>query len=132
VEAAWATYFSRPKEYEMDRGDSFRNLLIMAASDGRMSESELRMLADRAAEWGITDDQFEQAIQDAISGRAELTLPSDAQGRNEILKDLIRMMGADGRILDGERQLFAFASSILGIEQVDLNQLIDEVLSEDC
>jgi uncharacterized tellurite resistance protein B-like protein len=115
----------------MDPADSFRNLLIMAASDGRMSESELRMLSHRAAEWGITDDDFEQAIQDAIDGRAELTLPSESHERIEILKDLIRMMGADGRIAEGERHLFALASSILGVEASVLNRLIDEVLAED-
>ena len=38
----------------MSHADLFRNLLLMAAVDGRMSESELRLLSHRAAEWGIT------------------------------------------------------------------------------
>ena len=38
----------------MSRSDLFRNLLLMAAVDGRMSESELRLLVHRAAQWGIT------------------------------------------------------------------------------
>ena len=56
----------------MDRLDSFRNLIIMAASDGRMAEAELRLLSHRATEWGITDDQFEDAIE--ASSRHEASL----------------------------------------------------------
>lgn len=115
----------------MERSDSFRNLILMAASDGLMAEAELRMLSDRAAEWGITDDQFEDAIHDAIHGRAELTLPESEQERIDFLKDMIRMMAADGRMTEGEKQLFALASGVMGIESGRLNQLIDEVLNDE-
>ena len=115
----------------MDPADQFRNLLLMAASDGRMSEAELRLLSHRAAEWGITDDQFEDALQDAISGRASLVLPPDPDDRTRLLKELIRMMAADGRMADSEKQLFAVASSILGVGPDELNRLIDAVLEED-
>ena len=70
----------------MNQADLFRNLLLMAAIDGRMSEAELRLLSHRAAEWGITDEEFERAIQDAIDGNAELTIPtspSEALGTAE-------------------------------------------------
>ena len=56
----------------MNPADNFRDLLLMAASDGQVDEAELRLLADRAAQWGVGDDEFEAAIQDAIAGRAEL------------------------------------------------------------
>ena len=115
----------------MDPVDSFRNLLLMAASDGRMSESELRLLSHRATEWGITDDQFEDAIEQALSGRAELTLPEEAGEKTEFLKDMIRMMAADGEMSEPEKQLFALASSVLGFDGKQLNRLIDEVINED-
>jgi uncharacterized tellurite resistance protein B-like protein len=115
----------------MDVTDCFRNLLLVAASDGRMSEAELRMLSHRAAEWGITDDQFEDAIQDAIRGRAMLTLPAEPAERSEMLKDMIRMMAADGRLEKHEKELFALASVALGVGTDALNQLIDSVLNED-
>ena len=115
----------------MDPADSFRNLLLMAASDGEMAESELRLLSHRAAEWGVTDDQFEDAIRDAISGRAALMLPADPAERIEVLKDLMRMMAADGRMTASEKQLFAIACAILGVEPEDLNRLIDDLLAED-
>jgi uncharacterized membrane protein YebE (DUF533 family) len=115
----------------MDPAEVFRNLLLMAASDGRMDEAELRLLSHRAAEWGVTDDQFEDAIEAAVRGRAELALPPDPADRIQVLKEMIRMMAADGHLSDAEKQLFALASSIVGIDSRQLNRLIDEVLNED-
>ena len=115
----------------MDHAEVFRNLLIMAASDGRMEEAELRLLSHRAAEWGVTDDQFEDAIEAAMLGKAELSLPPDPADRIRLLKEMIRMMAADGHLSDAEKQLFALASSIVGLDGTQLNRLIDEVLAED-
>jgi uncharacterized tellurite resistance protein B-like protein len=115
----------------MDPADKFRNLLLMAASDGRMSESELRLLSHRATELGITDDQFEDAIHEALSGRASLVMPADPDERQLMLKDLIRMMAADGKMASGEKHLFALASTVLGVEAEALDRLIDAVLEED-
>jgi len=114
----------------MQRADNFRNLLLMAAADGRMSEPELQLLSDRAAQWGITDDEFESALQDAIRGDAAFVLPEDPAEKIELLKDLIRMMAADGRMTDGEKELFAMATSLLGVGADRLNELIDGVLAE--
>ena len=47
----------------MSQSDLFRNLLLMAVVDGRMSEAELRLLVHRATEWGITDDEFERRFR---------------------------------------------------------------------
>jgi uncharacterized tellurite resistance protein B-like protein len=115
----------------MDAADCFRNLLLMAASDGRMTEAELRLLLHRAAEWGISDDQFEDAIHDALHGQAMLTLPDEPAQRIEVLKDLIRMMAADGRLDRDEKALFALASAALGIDAEALNQMIDTLLEEE-
>ena len=114
----------------MSKSEQFRNLLMMAAADGRMDESELRLLSHRATEWGITDDEFEAAIHYAISGGASLTIPSDPRERKAYLKDMIRMMAADGVMAESEKNLFAMAATMVGIEGEELNQLIDEVLSE--
>lgn len=110
---------------------AFLNLLLMAASDGRMAESELRLLSHRAAEWGITDDQFEEALELALTGRAELTIPPDADERRQLLKELVRMMAADGKMCEAEKRLFALCSGVIGIEDAELNRLIDEVLQEE-
>ena len=116
----------------MDRIDLFRNLLLMAIVDGSVAESELRLLADRATEWGITDDEFEEAIQQAIDGESELTLPRDPQDRREMMKDMILVMAADGRLADSQKRLFALAAAALEMSADDLHGLIDEVLNDQC
>ncbi len=114
----------------MSQAELFQNLLIMAAIDGRLSESELRLLSDRAAQWGITDDEFERAIQNAIAGCNVLAIPQDQVERAQMLKDMIRMMAADGQLPDSQKRLFATATTALGITPIELNQLIDTVLEE--
>ncbi len=114
----------------MNQADLFRNLLIMAAVDGRMSEAELRLLTERAAEWDISDDQFEDAIQDAISGDAELTIPTNGEDRSELLKEMIRMMAADGCLAEQQKKLLAVATTALGVNSTELNELIDSLLDE--
>lgn len=115
----------------MNALDSFRNLLIVAMADGKMSEAELRLLSHRAAEWGVTDDQFEDVLEEALQGRANLSLPEDPEQRIEMLKEMIRMMAADGQLSETEKQLFAVVSVVLNIDAMQLNTLIDEVLAED-
>ncbi len=115
----------------MDRGEAFRNLILMAAVDGRLAESELRLLAHRAAEWGVTDDEFESALEEARSGRASLALPRGDKEARALAQDLLRMMAADGKMLAEERALFAVASAVMGIPDDEMNRLIDRTLAED-
>jgi DnaJ-domain-containing protein 1 len=114
----------------MDNLEKFRNLLIMAAADQRMTESELRLLSDRATEWGITDDQFESAIERAVSGTADLTVPSNRDGMRDLLTEMIHMMAADGRISSPEKRLFAVVAAAVGMSTVELDRLIDDVVRE--
>jgi hypothetical protein len=114
----------------MEAVEKFRNLLIMAAADQRIRTAELRLLADRAAELGICDDEFESAIDAAIAGRAELTVPKNPGQLRDVFKDMIRMMAADGHLAEAEKQLFAVASAAIGISTDELHRLIDEVLGK--
>lgn len=114
----------------MDASTAFQNLIVMAAADGSMNESEMRLLADRAVQWGIDDPQFSRAIEAALSGRAELTIPAAPDQRRELLKQLIQMMAADGHLEKREKKLFAVAATAMEIDDDELNTLIDEVLAE--
>lgn len=96
-----------------------------------MTEGELRLLSYRATEWGITDDQFEQALEDALTGRVEFTVPPDDKGRRELLMDMIRMMAADGKVSPPEKKLFAVAATLMGMTTDELNALIDTVVRDE-
>ena len=114
----------------MSNKDQFKNLILMAAADGKIREAELRLLSDRAMQWGITDDEFEDAIQYAMSKDAVLHIPNGREERFALLKDLMRMMAADGEMAPSERKLFAHAASALEVGDEELNRLIDEVVAE--
>jgi uncharacterized tellurite resistance protein B-like protein len=110
--------------------EHFRSMIAMAAADGMMSEAELRLLAHRATELGITDDEFEDAIGHARSKNISVSIPQDPAERREILKDMIRMMAADGSLNAHEKKLFAIVSTLYEVNGDQLNQLIDEVIDD--
>ena len=87
--------------------EQFQHLLNMAAADQRMNEAELGFLSERASELGVGQDEFHDALQQAIKGENTLPLPSATAARRALLKDLIRMMAADGVLDDREKELFA-------------------------
>ncbi len=114
----------------MEQKDSLRYLLIMAAADGGIAREELRLLADRAVMWGITDDVFEGLLDEATSGQTELLLPSSLPERQEILQELIFMMAADGRLDPREKQFFARLMSRMDMPPGSLDRIIDAAITE--
>ena len=107
--------------------DKLRNLLVMAASDGSLSESEMGYLTDRCQKWGLTESALADAIKYALSKDAELTLPPRESDRLEMLEDLMAMMAADGELAETERNLFAIAAAQMDISEAKLNRLIDKM-----
>ena len=110
--------------------DKFRFLLSMAAADESIAREELRMLARRALAWGITDDQFQALVEEAIRGDAELATPANVEERTAILADMIRMMGADGRLDEREKQLFAQIAARTDLDTNQLHEIIDTAIIE--
>ena len=87
----------------MNRSDQLRNLLVMAAADGAMTEAEINLLTDRAKSWSVPEDEFASAIRYAISDDAQLVLPDTRAERVSMLEDLLRMMAADGQLAEVEK-----------------------------
>jgi uncharacterized tellurite resistance protein B-like protein len=111
----------------MKRIDKLRNLLVMAASDGSLTEREIKYLMDRCHQWGLSDAALADAISYALSNDAELVLPPRESERLEMLSDLMAMMAADGDLAETELNLFAVAAANMGISEARLNQLIDKL-----
>lgn len=112
----------------MDRYELFKDLMVMAISDGKLDESELRLMASRAVRWGITDAQFEDAIAYALRDDAHLTIPPDKSDRMELLEELLRIMAADGELAEIEKRLFAVAAATMQVTDDELNALLDRML----
>jgi uncharacterized tellurite resistance protein B-like protein len=112
----------------MDRLESFRNLLVMAAADGKMTEEEVTYLSLRSVRWGITNEQFRAALEYATDPNSKMSLPATKAEALEMLGDLIRMMAIDGELADVEKQLFAIAAAKMDISATELDQLLTSLL----
>ena len=112
----------------MQHLDHLKNLVIMAAADGHLSEQEIALLVDRCAALGLDEEDLEKAISFALSGDAKLKFPIERGEQNQMLKDLMRMMAADGKLAEVEKRLFALAAAKMGIEKAELEAIIDQLV----
>ena len=108
--------------------DKFRYLLQMAAADDSISREELRLLGNRAITWGLTDDQFQALVEEAVRGETQLPIPDSQEERVALLADLIRMMGADGKLDELEKRLFATVAAQTDVDFEQLNEIIDTAI----
>lgn len=114
----------------MQQLDHLKNMVIMAASDGNLTEHEIALLIDRCADLGLDEDDLESAIAFALSDQASIRLPEQKSEQLAMLSDLIRMMGADGKLTEVEKRLFALAAAKMGISRDEINQVIDKLLQK--
>ncbi len=105
-----------------------RNIVVMAFADGSLGEREVNLVADRCAELGLDGYDMRKAVEFALSDEAKLELPTDPEERMELMRDLIRMMAADGILAEGEKRLFALAAAKMEIGAAEVEQLLDEML----
>lgn len=120
--------FGLEQEPTVQHLDHLKNLVIMAAADGSLSEQEIALLVDRCADLGLAEEDLEKAISFALSGNAKLKFPIDRAEQDQMLADLMRMMAADGKLTEVEKRLFALAAAKMGISKIDLEKLIDRLV----
>jgi uncharacterized tellurite resistance protein B-like protein len=112
------------------RRQHLRNLVLMAFADGSLGEREVNLVADRCVDLGLDDYDLSLAIRSGLSDGAMLEVPEGINDREALLRDLIRIMAADGRLDEGEKRLFALAAAKMSISASDVERLIDETLTQ--
>lgn len=110
------------------RRKRLRNLVVMAFADGSLGEREVNLVADRCAELGLDEYDLQQAVQYGLGDDAALEIPPSQEQREDLLRDLIRMMAADGHLDESEKRLFALAAARMMVSAADVERLIDETL----
>jgi len=108
----------------MNRVDLFNNLVVMAAVDGKITDEEAGYLAQRAVHWGISEDEANQAIQNAMGSNRDFTVPPTKEGCLEVLREIIKMMAIDGELAGVEKELCASAAVAMDISQAELKSVI--------
>lgn len=112
----------------MDNLDLLKNLVVMSATDGSLSEEEISYLIDRCSTLGLSEEDLEKAIAFALSNAASLVLPKDRADQEAVLEDLMRMMAADGQLAESEKRLFALSAAKMGFPSDQLDRLIDRLV----
>ncbi|MEM9826455.1 MAG: TerB family tellurite resistance protein [Planctomycetota bacterium] len=105
-----------------------RNLIMMAFADGTLGQREINLVADRCAQLGLSESDLHEAMQHGLSGEASLEIPDTEDQQEALLKDLIRMMAADGVLEESEKQLFAMAAAKMNFSTEKIHRMVDELL----
>ncbi len=112
-----------------DKQLQLRNLIVMAFADGSLGQREVHLIADRCVELGLSESDLQSAINFALQDDAALSLPTGQEERQSLMKDLIRVMAADGHLAETEKRLFALAAARMDLTGEKLESLITEVTS---
>lgn len=105
-----------------------RNIVVMAFADGSLGEREVHLVADRCSDLGLDDYDLRKALEFGLGDNAVLEIPADPEERESLMRDLIRMMAADGHLDEGEKRLFALAAAKMSMSVADVDRLIDETV----
>lgn len=105
-----------------------RNLVVVALADGQMAEAEVDLIARRCGQLDLDAAEIEQAIQFGLDDNAALSLPSGRDERLALMRDLVQMISADGRMDEAEKRLFALAAVKMNLSSTDLDRLIESFL----
>lgn len=121
----------------MDQNESFirrkrhlRNLVVMALADGQLGQREVDIVAQRCVDLGLSEVELNDAIQFGLGDDAALELPGTRDDREALMKDLIRVMAADGHIDEGEKRLFALAAAHMELSGLQIERLITETQAD--
>lgn len=111
---------------DLPPADSVAVLAAGLAADGVVDDRERAFLTAYADRRGVAPDQAEAMIQSALAKTLHVPAPSSASEAETMLRGLIRMGLADGRIQDGERTLLVGFGKRLGLPEKEVNQMIKE------
>jgi uncharacterized tellurite resistance protein B-like protein len=114
----------------VDRLHRFVNLLSVATADGSLSEYEIKFLSQRAREWGLSDHQFAIAVNRSLEHPGEFEIPRRRSEREELLRDMLSIMAADGRLQDVEKQLFAIVAAHMKFSAAEIDSIIMDLASK--
>ncbi len=81
---------------EQQRLGQLKNLVMLAAADGRLTDSELAVLLAVASRENISPDEFNRVIEDP--DRVTIDVPEDEDTKLAYLRDMVAMMMVDGEL----------------------------------
>lgn len=96
-----------------------RDLTAMAIADGEVTPEEKEAMSTICHLEGIDESKLLESLQGGYEN-VEKEMPNSHQEREEYLKKLIKLIGADGYAAPQEVYLFQIVASKMGLNQMDV------------
>lgn len=111
---------------EQQRLGQLKNLVMLAAADGRLTDSELAVLLAVASRENISPDEFNRVIEDPDS--VTIDLPEDEDTKLAYLRDMVALMMVDGELEEQELAICKIYAMALGYRSSIVDGMIAGVL----
>ena len=113
---------------EQQRLGQLKNLVMLAAADGRLTDSEMAVLVAVASRENITPEQFNEVIDNPDS--VTITLPDDEDTKLAYLRDMVAMMMIDGELDEDEMAICKIYAMALGYRGSIIDGMIAGVIDQ--
>ena len=111
---------------EQQRLGQLKNLVMLAAADGKVTDSELAVLLAVASRENITPDDFNRVIEDPDS--ITIDLPEDEDTKLAYLRDMVALMMVDGELDEQEIAICKIYAMALGYRSSIVDGMIAGVV----
>ena len=89
-----------------------KNLVMLAAADGHLTDSELAVVLAVASRENITPEEFDQVVDNPDS--VTIALPEDEDTKLAYLRDMVALMMIDGELEEQEMAICKIYALALG------------------
>ena len=103
--------------------EHFRNLISLAAADGKIADVEMVALSKIAYENGIPLDRLNVMIDRA--NEYVFLIPQNQEGRDQQMEDMINLAMLDGDFANAERELINMVGGRLGFSPKEIREKIE-------
>ncbi len=97
---------------DKQRLGQLKNLVMLAAADGKVTDSELAVLVAVASRENLSPEEFNRVIEDPDS--VTIDLPEDEDTKLAYLRDMVAMMMVDGELEEQELAICKIYAMALG------------------
>ena len=111
---------------DQDRLGQIKNLVMLAAADGRVTDSELAVLLAVASRENISPDEFNRVMEDPDS--VTINLPEDEDTKLAYLRDMVALMMIDGELEEQELAICKIYAMALGYRSSIVDGMIDGII----
>jgi uncharacterized tellurite resistance protein B-like protein len=104
----------------------FNNLVMLARVDGKVDDTEIKLLARMAKRLSLTDEQVKEIIEHSDS--YPMYPPVSKEDRYERFVQLIQMIMVDGVIDENEKSLVNKYGTALSISDAEIEKNFDVIV----